>query len=218
MRPLIIIDVDGTVTDFKRIDNEIILDMYQKNKLVMLLDKVLWKINSLDYFTNKFWVFKLRIFMYSIFSLSGYKFNMIKYQKKYVQKTREDFKMFFEVLHPMIRDMGYETLLLSHDRFANNVDENIVWVKDKKNYVLNSVYSSYDVIYIVGNNYTDDIKLGLKVCELNLKLNENMQTNVVYIGKSKYLINKVLKNSAVKCKSSFEEFIVELKNSKNIIE
>lgn len=215
MKPLIIIDVDGTITNFKKIDNEIISDMYKDNRLVIALDKLLWKLNGLDYFTNKFFVFKLRMFFYSLLSLSGYRFNMIKYQKEYVTKTKESFKGYFDTLHSIIENMGYETLLISHDRFAKNVDKNIVCVRDKESYVLNNVYSSYDVIYVVGNNYMDDIRLGLKLRDLNSKLNLNIQTNIVYIGKSRYLIEKVLKGKPVKSVSSFEKFVLGLKNDEN---
>lgn len=214
MKPLIIIDVDGTITNFKKIDHEIIIDMYKDNRFVMTLDKLLWKINGLDYFTNKFFVFKLRIFLYSLFSLSGYKFNMIKYQKNYVVKTREAFKEYFDTLHYIIEGSGYETLLLSHDRFASKVDKNIVSVRDKERYVLNNVYSSYDVIYVVGNNYMDDIRLGLKLRNLNSKLNSNVQTNIIYIGESQFLTQKVLKNKPVKAISSFEKFVFDLRNKK----
>lgn len=210
MKPLIIIDVDGTITDFKQIDHEIISLMYEKNKFVIALDKLLWRINGLDYFTNKFWIFKFRIFLYSILSLSNYKFNMIKYQKNYVAKTRQDFNKYFDVLHPKIEKMGYETLLLSHDRFAGNVSNKIICVRDKKRYVLDNVYSSYDVIYVIGNNYMDDIKLGLKLQKLNNDLDVKIETNIVYVGTSRYLIEKVLINKSVKCVNTFEKFVYEL--------
>lgn len=207
MKPLIIIDVDGTVTNFKRIDHEIIYDMFHRNKLVMMFDNLLWKINGLDYFTNKFWIFKLRILLYSLFSLTGYKLNMIKYQKEYVQKTREDCKEYFEILHPVIEDLGYETLLLSHDRFASNVDDSITCTRDKKRYVLNNTYSKYDVIYVVGNNYMDDIKLGMSLRKLNERLGVKLQTNIVYVGESKWLIKNILQDKPIKCVGSLEDFV-----------
>lgn len=211
MKPLVIIDVDGTITDFNRIDHEIIFSMYKKNKFVLAFDKILWKINGLDYITNKMWVFKFRIFLYSILSLSSYRLNMIKYQKSYVAKTKQDFNKYFDMLHPIIINKGYELLLISHDRFAGCVDENIVPVRDKKSYVINNIYSNYDVIYVVGNNYMDDIKLGLELQKLNKILNTNTQTNIVYIGKSHFLINKVLVNKPVASFDTFEKFISELK-------
>lgn len=207
MKPLIIIDVDGTVTNFRRIDHEIIYNIFHKSKLVMKIDSILWKINGLDYFTNKFWVFKLRILLYSLLSLTGYRLNMIKYQKAYVPKTRENFKEYFEVVHPIIEDLGYETLLISHDRFASNVDDAITCTKDKKRYVLNNTYSKYDVIYVVGNNYMDDIRLGIDLKKLNDKLNVNYKTNIVYVGSSKWLMKNVLKNKPIKCVASIEDFV-----------
>lgn len=209
MRPLVIIDIDGTITDFKRIDHEIISNMYKKSKLVLAFDKLLWKINGLDYITNKMWLFKFRIFLYSILSLSSYKLNMVKYQKCYVPKTKEDFDRYFSMLNSILIAKDYELLLISHDSFASKINEKVVSVRDKRRYVLNNVYTNYDIIYVVGNNYMDDIRLGLRLQKINMDLKEKAQTNIVYIGTSKFLISKVLANKSVICIDTFEKFISE---------
>ena len=46
-KTFIIIDIDGTIINFKNIDNKIINEIYGKYKVALVIDKILWKINSL---------------------------------------------------------------------------------------------------------------------------------------------------------------------------
>ena len=59
-RELIIVDLDGTLCEFENVDHKIINHIFKKCKAVLLLDKLLWRINRLDLISNSFAMFKLR--------------------------------------------------------------------------------------------------------------------------------------------------------------
>lgn len=211
MKPMIIIDVDGTITNFSEIDRKIIKKIFKDNLFVKILDRLLWNINSLDYVTNKFWIFKLRIFIYSLLSFSSFNINMEKYEREYVKESQKQFDIYLKEYHTILKEKGLDILLLSHDRFAHSLDECVHSVRDKRSYVLKNIYGNYDIVYVVGNNYMDDIRLGLKLKKKRRKLENAKTTNVVYIGKSKFLIDIVLKGKKVFIYDTFEEFVNNLK-------
>lgn len=49
---LLIIDLDGTLIDFEKIDNAIIKELFSGNSFISIVDKILWKVNKLDVLGN----------------------------------------------------------------------------------------------------------------------------------------------------------------------
>lgn len=49
---LLIIDLDGTLINFEKIDNEIIKKIFGDNFIISMVDKILWKVNNLDLIAN----------------------------------------------------------------------------------------------------------------------------------------------------------------------
>ena len=49
---LLIVDLDGTLIDFEKIDNMIISYLFPDNRLINSIDNILWKVNNLDVFGN----------------------------------------------------------------------------------------------------------------------------------------------------------------------
>ncbi len=210
MKPLIIIDIDGTITNFREIDRKIIYKLFQKNPIVMLLDQLLWKINSLDYITNSFWIFKFRIYIYSLLSFSSFKIRISEYKKEYLKESKKDFDIYLKEYHSVLKNLGLDILLLSHDEFACYLGREVHSVKNKKKYVLKNIYGKYDIVYMVGNNYMDDIKLGLQLRKKRKKLKDTNSIKVVYIGKSKYLIDWILLPKGIYVYDNIRDFVISL--------
>ena len=90
----IISDFDCTFFNFAEVDRKIITDIFGNNKLVLLLDKILWKVNSLGIFGNSMRALKLRFIIYSILTIfSGYvKYRYIydRYEELYKQYAQKN--------------------------------------------------------------------------------------------------------------------------------
>ena len=65
---LLIIDLDGTLINFEKIDNIIIASLFPESRVINSIDNILWKINRLDLFGNGYAGLKLRLAFYSLFS------------------------------------------------------------------------------------------------------------------------------------------------------
>ena len=208
MKSIILFDVDGTITDFEKIDNKAILKCFSASKFVMTVDKLLWKINKLDIIANNFPLFKFRIFAYSLASFSNYKKNMKRYEKVYVEETSKEMANYLKKHHDNLNALDTEVCFLSNNQLDNSASLYIVSVKDKRKYVRDNIYGKYDIVYVVGNNWSDDVKLGLRLRKLT-----NL-TQPVYIGKSKFLINFLLKKKPVEVYGSLDEFISHLLSKK----
>ena len=68
---LVISDFDGTLYNFKKIDNKIIQDIFSDHKAVLVIDKILWKINALGIFGNSMIGLKLRFLVYSLLTFEN---------------------------------------------------------------------------------------------------------------------------------------------------
>lgn len=208
MKSIILFDVDGTITNFEKIDNKAIRTCFEKSKFVMAMDKALWQINKLDVIANNFPLFKFRIWIYSLISFSNYKQNMEKYEKIYVEETKSEMSNYFTMQHERLNELGVDIRFLSNNQLDMSTSPNIISVRNKKKYVKDNIYGKYDIVYVVGNNWSDDVKLGL---DLRKKTKLTMP---VYIGKSKFLINFLLKKKPVEVYSSLDEFISNLTSKK----
>lgn len=193
MKSLAIIDIDGTVTDFYKVDREIISQLYGTNKLIKLLDKILWKINSLDIITNRFFIFKMRIRLYSFLNKSNYSEDFETYKAEYVTKAKKYFQDFMDKKYVTIKEKGVEVLLLTCDPFDGFCEESVTVVQNKCGYVIDNVLGRYNKIYVIGNNYMDDIKIGLI---LRSKMTEHGKVTIFYVGMSS-ILKKMLKNKDV---------------------
>ena len=133
---------------------------------------------------------------------------MKKYEKIYVEETKSEMSNYFKMQHERLNELGVEIRFLSNNQLDMSTSPNIISVRNKKKYVKDNIYGKYDIVYVVGNNWSDDVKLGL---ELRKK---TKLTTPVYIGKSKFLINFLLKKKPVEVYSSLDEFISVLTSKK----
>lgn len=206
MKSLAIIDIDGTITDFYKIDKNIIFQMYGKNKIISFIDKILWKINALDIITNRFFLFKIRLWMYSLINGTRYNDDMELYKMKYIQKARVDFECFMGKEYKCLKQSKISVRLLTCDPFDGFFDERVTIVQSKKRYVLDNVYGKYDKVYIFGNNYMDDIKVGI---DLRKKMNDSNKVEVFYVGNSS-LLKKLIENKDVNVVSNLRQAIKKI--------
>ena len=198
MKTLAIIDIDGTITDFYKVDSEIISKLYGHNRIIKMIDKLLWKINSLDVITNRFLIFQLRMRLYSLLNSSKYGEDVEMYREEYVEKAKQYFHSFMDNEYLVLKEKGIEILLLTCDPFDGFCEEAVTVVQDKCRYVLDNVPSRYDEVYVIGNNYMDDIRVGLK---LRMKMRHNGKTRIFYVGSSSAVIKLVKDKEVLICKN-----------------
>lgn len=208
MKSIILFDVDGTVTNFERIDHLAISKCFKAAKFVMWLDKLLWCINRLDIIANNFPLFKFRIWIYSVLSFSNYKENLKAYETVYVKETKKEIEKYYEVQHEQLKSLNTEIRFLSNNQLDTSTSSNIVTVKNKEKYVMKNIYGRYDIVFVVGNNWSDDVRLGLKLRK------KNGTTRPVYIGKSKFLIETFLRKRKVDVYPSLDDFVTQLTEKK----
>lgn len=201
MRSVIILDVDGTVTNYERIDNLAISACFGKSKAVMWLDKLLWKVNKWDIIPNNFHLFKLRIWVYSVLSLSNYNSKIKEYESIYAKATNKAVYYCYNSIYPKLKHLGIELRLISNNQLDTSTSPHIIPVRNKKKYVMEHIYGKYTNMYIVGNNWSDDIKLGLTL------RGKNLNVYPVYIGKSRLLKKWLFKEKAVLVYPTLEEFV-----------
>lgn len=201
MNSIILFDVDGTVTNYERIDNLAVSKCFGNSKIVVGLDKLLWKINRWDIIPNNFQLFKLRIWMYSVLSLSNYDSKLKEYESIYVSETKKAVNNCYNGIYEKLKHLKIEMRLLSNNQLDTSANPYIISVKNKKKYVMEHICGKYTNIYVVGNNWSDDIKFGLKL------KSKNLNACPVYIGESKLLIKWLFRKKAVLVYSTLEEFI-----------
>ena len=204
LKKLAIVDVDGTITDFYKVDHEIIPEIYH-NKLVLFLDKLLWKLNSLDIITNSYSLFKLRMSIYSILSLHNIKKDIAKYKSEYIKYANGYFKNFLQNEYKLLKNKGYDILILTSDPFDSYMDRRVTVSQDKVRYVEDNVPSKYNEVCVIGNNFSDDILSGIKLRE-----KFNIKVHICYIGKSP-IIKRRLKNKEVNFCSCLKDAIKQIK-------
>jgi len=206
MKALAILDIDGTITDFYKIDRKIISGMYGKNKAISILDNFLWKINSLDIVTNRFLLFKIRILLYSLINGTSYKKNMDKYKTEYVSEAKQYFEDFMKNEYVLLKAKSLSVRLLTCDLFDGYFNEEVTVVQSKRKFVFENVYGKYDKVYIIGNNYMDDIKVGI---DLRAKTKDKSNVQIFYIGSSA-LLKKMVKNKKINICSDLSQVIKKI--------
>ena len=199
LKPLLLIDIDGTYYDgFIKDDKKIIKEIFFNNRFINFIDSIAWFINSFDLISNSFNILKFRLKIYSLLTgknylniLESYKilyeknfFNNIKEKNEGIEKIQKMYKIIFISANPyavaIINNQGYKCY-----RVKNIVDR--VALYDMLRY-----YYYGCILAIVGNNYVDDIWIAKK-----------FGYKSVYIGKS-IIIDLLKKDYKYK---SFKEFV-----------
>lgn len=196
-RELIIVDLDGTLCEFENVDHKIINDIFKESKAVLLLDKLLWRINRLDLISNTYAIFKVRIAVYSMMSFSDYVINMKTYKEMYYKFLKDVcVSNYYKYLHSF-NNSKVEVLLLTHDSLAREFlkDVNLIVTRNKNSYIP-SLLKYYDIKAIVGNNFCDDILSAYKVNKIYKKRMSKRRAIIVYVGNSS-LVKLLTKNKVV---------------------
>lgn len=196
-RELIIVDLDGTLCEFENVDHKIINHIFKESKAVLLLDKLLWRINRLDLISNSYAIFKVRIAVYSMMSFSDYVINMKTYKEMYYKFLKDVcVSNYYKYLHSF-NNSKVEVLLLTHDSLAREFlkDVNLIVTRNKNSYIP-SLLKYYDIKAIVGNNFCDDILSAYKVNKIYKKRMSKMRAIIVYVGNSS-LVKLLTKNKVI---------------------
>lgn len=200
MKKACIMDIDGTLfLDFKKVYLDIMKSIFGKSKIVMRLNALLYKINDLDVISNTMFIFKSVILLYSILSFSNYFENIESYKKQYVAKAKNEvIKNYNEIIRPMER-LEFEVFLISHNTYTHNFKEfipiNVITPKNKRKYVPKNM-SSYNIVYMIGNNYFDDILTSFLLNKKYRHQKKDYFSVPIYIGCST-IMKKLLKNKAL---------------------
>lgn len=199
-RGLILVDIDGTINLFRVTDHRIIKEIFGKYRCVMFCDRLLWKINELDFISNSMCIFKLRILFYSILSFTSYKKNLIQYEKLYLENNLNEVNKNYILHLNRLDELGYEIHLVTHNEFIKAFKHlfPVKILKNKQGYI-RKYNRNKKISYMIGNNYTDDLKTSIK---LGIK--------TIYIGESK-LVRKIIEGKAknFKCIEAAVNFIIE---------
>lgn len=204
---LLIIDLDGTLIDFEKIDNIIISTLFRDSKFVTAIDKLLWKINKLDVFGNGYTGLKLRLKVYSLFSNYTAKQLKYKYGTMYSILAKKELRHMYGTSLRQILMNGYSIQIVTKNVYApvdlvnnlerdlrnNNLDLTFSTLKKNKNKFIKENVQTHDGrACIIGNNLSDDIitsfRLGLPY---------------IYIGNSLIvraiirITNKIFKNKGI---------------------
>ena len=164
---LVISDFDGTLYNFKNIDNKIIQDIFSDHKAVLVIDKILWKINALGIFGNSMIGLKLRLFIYSLLTFNlTYRHVYISYAVMYKRLAKKKYKRKLWLIR-QIEKKGYIFIILTNNRFTRDMDtEHIIYTSKKRR-----VLKEYPPEYLIGDNFWDDYR------------NSPKGTKYVHVGK-----------------------------------
>lgn len=184
-RGIVFVDIDGTINNFNFVDHNIIEEIFGNHRLVMFFDKILWNINELDYISNSMRIFKLRLFVYSVMSFTSFKGKMNEYENLYHKYTFEDVDKNYKLHLSRLEELGYEVILITHSEFTKTFKGifPIIIPKNKSKFI-KSFYKKNNISFIIGNNYTDDLKTPIK-----------LGISTIYIGKSKLVKKLILKKA-----------------------
>lgn len=208
---LLIIDLDGTLIDFEKIDNIIIGKMFPDSRVINSVDNILWKINKLDLFGNGYAGLKLRLAIYSLFS-SKYSYKECKreYERLYKRLARIEFLSRYATTLREIIDNGYKVAVVTKNVYARQMlDGNylshdfkgeklklIVLRGNKKEKFKDMIKKYNGEVCVIGNNLSDDIINSFRI-----------GSPYIYIGKSKIITiiinfsNKFFKKKGIQFKS-----------------
>lgn len=151
---LIISDFDMTFLNFKEVDNKIIENILKGHNIILRIDRLLWKINSLGIIGNSMSSLKLRLLGYSFLTIfTGYiKYTEIYYKyeslyKSYASKKFENKKWIIKKLE----EKGYCFVIVTNNKFASELNQENIFFTSKRKYLKTHIPE-----YLLGDNFWDD--------------------------------------------------------------
>lgn len=193
---LLIVDLDGTLIDFEKIDNIIIAQLFPDGRIINTIDNILWKVNRLDIFGNGYAGLKLRLAIYSLFSKYNLKECKEHYSRIYANLARIELSSIYNSTLKYIIENDYDIVVATKNVYAKNLLENnifkidskkrekiklIVLKKNKKKQFKDLVEKYNGKVCVIGNNLSDDILNSYRI-----------KSPYIYIGKSK-IVNLVIR-------------------------
>lgn len=173
----IVFDLDGTLSDFERIDHEIIEKLFPNFKLVKFVDKIAWFVNKKDVLKNTMPILILRLGFYAVMSGKNVKKVLNMYRQEYFFKTYDAISKIYQQLLPLYNK--YRIRIISNNKYSKGIQykkAKVKYMSSKLKFVNCLKKNNHDIIYVVGNNLCDDV--------LTAKLSNNKS---IYIGKNKFI-------------------------------
>lgn len=185
----LIVDLDGTIINFEKIDNIIIEQLFPNNKFIVLIDDILWKINKLDLIGNGYAALKLRLWFYSLISKKNFKDAKASYGEMYAKLAKIEFDSIYSSVFRDIINSGYKIVVATKNVYAKDIlnktnalgiptaDDNVklmVLRRNKKHQFKKLIAQNDGWVCVIGNNFADDI---LNSCRIGAPF--------IYIGQSK---------------------------------
>ena len=183
-----VIDIDGTLIDFKKFDNQFISLHFAKHDIIQKLDNLLWKFNSLDIFTNRQSFLKIRLWIYCFLASDIVYSKLLKdYNSCYLTYQEKEFKKVMPLLD-VIKNHGYSIYLISNNNICSTIIQSStsynclspIIFNIKRNKLYKILSEEVNISYVIGNNYMDDILPSKK-----LKEGRNQELKSIYVGQSK---------------------------------
>ncbi len=179
---LLMIDLDGTIIDFEKIDHIIIKELFPSSKAISFIDNLLWAINRLDIFGNGYAGLKLRLRLYSMIAKKDFVESKKEYGNMYSKLAEIEFLVVYKSLLKDILAKGYKIAIITKNVYAKNIlndinDSNIsiiVLKKNKKEQFKKLIKENESKVCVIGNNLSDDILNSYRI-----------GSPYIYIGKSK---------------------------------
>ncbi|MBQ8379412.1 MAG: hypothetical protein IJX34_01190 [Clostridia bacterium] len=205
---LLIVDLDGTLIDFEKIDNMIIKQLFPDSRIIDTIDNILWKVNRLDVLGNGYAGLKIRLAVYSMFSKYTLKECKRMYGAMYEELARVELASVYASTLSKIIANGYKVAIVTKNVYAKNLLERsffktnkeisdnlslVILRKDKKKKFKDMVKQYEGKVCVIGNNLSDDIMNSYKI-----------GSPFIYIGKSKAinfilsLVNKIAYKIGIK--------------------
>ena len=194
----IVFDLDGTLSDFERIDHEIIEKLFPNSKLVKFVDKIAWFVNKKDILKNTMPILILRLVLYAIISGKNVKEILNMYRQQYFLKTYDSLKKIYPQLVTLYSK--YRVRIISNNKYSKGIQykkSKVKYMNSKLKFVNCLKKNNHDIVYVVGNNLCDDI--------LTAKLSNNKS---IYIGKNKFI--KFISNETFENINSVIDFFYDL--------
>lgn len=217
---LLIVDLDGTLIDFEKIDNIITSYLFPNNKIINSIDNILWKINNLDVFGTGYGALKIRLAFYSIFCDRSYKECKRIYSDMYDKLSRIEFINIYASTLKELIDSDYKVVIITKNVYAKKllnsnifeldkkVMENLklLVLKKKKEKKFKKIAQKYDKICVIGNNLYDDIISSYKIGSPYIYIGDSKIVKFI-LKVSNYIFDKN-KDSAINKKGiQFKNFI-----------
>ena len=129
---LLIVDLDGTLIDFEKIDNMIIKQLFPDSRIIDTIDNILWKVNRLDVLGNGYASLKIRLAVYSMFSKYTLKECKRMYGAMYEELARVELASVYASTLSKIIANGYKVAIVTRNVYAKNLLERSFFKTNKE--------------------------------------------------------------------------------------